>query len=85
MFFWLNLTKIKKTSYIFIYFFAGCKKTEKSEELIKRYSSCPTEKKEYEISGRKYTVIRHFTGDKDINLAILELAVSRANREMGLY
>lgn len=54
------------------------------QQLIKQYETCPTEKVEYVIDGKKYTVIRHFTGDKDINQVILELAISRANREFGI-
>lgn len=59
-------------------------KTQKTEQLLRQYSSCPTEQREYDIDGKKYAVTRHFTGDKDINQSILELAISRANREMGL-
>ena len=54
------------------------------KQLIQRNASCPTSKKEYEFGGKKYAVTRHFTGDKNINRVIGELAVTRANREMGL-
>ena len=57
---------------------------QKPEQLMQQYASCPTQQTVYEIDGRKYTVIRRFTGDKNINAAVWELAVSRANREMGL-
>ena len=56
----------------------------KPEQLIKQYASCPQQQTVYEIDGRKYTVTRHFTGDKKINEAAMQLAVNRANREMGL-
>ena len=65
---------------------ARCRKTkQRPEQLIEQYASCPTEQNVYETDGRKYTVIRHFTGDKNFNRVIAELAVSRANREMGLF
>ena len=38
----------------------------------------------YVIDGKRYTVIRHFTGDKNINQVVAELAISRVNREMGI-
>ena len=57
---------------------------QKPEQLMEQYASCPAQQTTYEIDGRKYTVTRHFTGDKKINEVIAELAVSRANREMGL-
>ena len=57
---------------------------QKPEQLMQQYASCPTQQTVYEIGGRKYTVTRHFTGDKKIDEAVAELAVSRANREMGL-
>lgn len=54
---------------------------KQSEE---QYGACPSSRKEYVIDGRKYMVTRHFTGEKDINEWIIELAIDRANREMGL-
>lgn len=53
-------------------------------ELIERYESCPSEQNVYEVNGRKYTVTRYFTGDKDLNKVVAELALIRANMEMGL-
>ena len=55
-----------------------------TEQLIGQYKSCPAEQNEYYCEGKKYTVTRYFTGDKDINDVVAELAVSRADREMGL-
>ncbi|MDE7083591.1 MAG: hypothetical protein K2O89_07845 [Clostridia bacterium] len=52
--------------------------------MIERYKSCPKCEREYVIDGKKYIVTRHFTGDKNINQVVAELAVRRANREMGL-
>ena len=62
-----------------------CRLTNKKPvQLIGQYASCRTECNVYELDGKKYTVTRHFTGDKNLNQVVAELAVSRANREMGL-
>ena len=52
-------------------------------QLTEEYACCPTSQNDYEIDGKKYAVTRHFTGDKDINRIIYELAISRADRETG--
>ena len=54
------------------------------QNLIQRYASCPTTKLECEINGKKYVIVRHFTGDKEVNQVIARLAQRRANREMGI-
>ena len=54
------------------------------KQLLEQYDSYPARKKEYETDGKKYTVVRHFTADKSIDRVIEEIAVNRANREMGL-
>ncbi|MDE6441636.1 MAG: hypothetical protein K2L12_02660 [Clostridia bacterium] len=58
---------------------------KKPEQLIRQYSSCPTQQKVYETDGREYIVTRHFTGEKDINQVVFEIAVNRANRETGFF
>ncbi len=59
--------------------------TEKEpKQLIEQYALCRAEKNVYVIDGKKITVVRRFTGEKNINRVIYELAVSRACREMGL-
>lgn len=55
-----------------------------TELLTERYLSCPSSQREYEVNGKKYTLTRIFTGEKDLNKLIFELAVSRADRETGL-
>ncbi|MDE7296780.1 MAG: hypothetical protein K2N84_05885 [Clostridia bacterium] len=55
------------------------------QQLIKRYASCPSQENAYDLDGKKYTVTRCFTGDKNINQVIAELAVSQANRDMRLH
>ena len=54
------------------------------EQATGRYAEAKPEQAVYEKDGKKYVVIRHFTGDRDINQIIAELAVLQANREMGL-
>ncbi len=54
------------------------------EQCIERYRSSPTSVKEYESGGKKFTVIRHFSGEKELNQTVGEIAVCRVNREMGL-
>jgi len=36
------------------------------------------------IEGKKYIVTRHFTGDKDIDQVIREIAVNRARRDFNI-
>ncbi|MCH5165294.1 MAG: hypothetical protein J1G01_02715 [Clostridiales bacterium] len=61
-----------------------CGQTNKNpEQLIKQYAAYPTEQVTLVIDGKKYTVTRHFVGDKNVDRVISELAVARANREMG--
>lgn len=54
------------------------------QQLIEQYAFSPSTQRKYEKDGNKYTVTRHFTGDKNINQVVYEIAVSRANKEMGL-
>ena len=53
-------------------------------QLIEQYASCPSQENAYEIDGKSYAVTRYFTGVKNANQAIAELAVSQANRDMRL-
>lgn len=63
----------------------GCVKiNKKTADLTERYSSCPSSQTEYEMDGKRYTVTRYFTGDKNLNKIVSELAISRADREAGL-
>ena len=65
--------------------FRGDLITQKNiEKLIKDYESCPTSQRECVIGGETFVITRHFVGAKDLNQAIAELALARADREMGL-
>ena len=39
---------------------------------------------ENEIGGRKYIVVSHYAGGKEIDSTIRSLAIDRAKREMGI-
>lgn len=67
-----------------IYQTEGRRTNRQQRQLRDQYSACPKSQSEHVIDGKKYIVTRHFTGEKDINKVISELAISRANREMGL-
>lgn len=47
-------------------------------------SAHPTLEKTYEADGQKCLVIRHFTEDAPLSKIVLEVAVRRVDREMGL-
>ena len=44
----------------------------------------PTSQRRCEINGKRFLVTRYFEGDKDLGTIMSEIAISRANREMGL-
>lgn len=44
----------------------------------------PTSRRSYVIDGKLFDVTAHFTGDKDLNEIVKEIAVTRAERETGL-
>ena len=58
-------------------------RTQDSTELPMKADCKPT-KVEHTIAGKKFVVIRHFVGDKDLQGLVMDLAVNRAKREMGL-
>ena len=51
-------------------------------ELQKLYQEMPTERNAYEIDGVQYTVVSHFTGNKDIDQVMRRLAEKRAYADM---
>lgn len=50
-------------------------------DLNERYKDCPTRTNEYEIDGKKFIAHSHFTGSKDIDKIISEIAFNRALNE----
>ena len=53
-------------------------------QMCAEFSSAPTSTREYEIRGKKYIVISHYAGEKDIGQTIFALATDRAKRELGI-
>lgn len=52
------------------------------EDMKKKYDTKPTESRITEIDGTSYTVISHYTGEKDINEVIRTLAEKQAYEDM---
>ena len=50
-------------------------------ELRQRYEDKPTECNVYTLDGVEYRVISHYTGEKDIDKVIIDLAVKKAYEE----
>ena len=46
--------------------------------------SYPTSQRRCEIHGKRFLITRHFEGDKDLTTIMTEIAIRRADREMGL-
>ena len=54
------------------------------QQMCAEFGSAPTSTGEYEIGGRKYIVVSHYAGGKEIGSTIRSLAIDRAKREMGI-
>lgn len=52
------------------------------QELLQKYSSCKTKQNDYEIDNKKFIVVSHFTGNKDINEILTKLAIKQAYGEI---
>lgn len=57
-------------------------KTTNAKELNDKFKDCPTQKTEIEIEGRKYIVVSHFTGIKDLDEVVYKNAYNRAMCEL---
>lgn len=57
-------------------------KTSNAKELNEKYKDCPTKEKEIVIDGRKYIVISHFTGEKDLDKVVYKNAYNQAMDEV---
>ena len=57
------------------------KKTN-SKELNEQYRDCPTQEQEYEIEGRKYIIVSHYVGEKDLDEVVYRNAYDRAMSEL---
>ena len=54
------------------------------QQLQEKYTDCPRVAAACEIEGRRYHIIRHFTGQAELGKMMAELALRRADREAGL-
>ena len=57
---------------------------QKTQKADKTKDDYPTSERECEINGKRFIITRHFQGDKPLSELMTELAIKRANREMGL-
>lgn len=57
------------------------KKTN-AKELNEQYRKCPTQEQKFEIEGRKYIVVSHYTGEKDLDEVVYRNAYDRAMSEL---
>ena len=57
-------------------------KTANAKELNDKFKDCPTQMTVIEIEGRKYVVISHFTGQKDLDDVVYKNAYKQAMDEV---
>ena len=57
-------------------------KNTNAMELNEKFKDCPTMKTEVEVDGRKYIVISHFTGQKDLDDVVYNNAYKQAIDEV---
>lgn len=57
------------------------KKTN-AKELNEQYRDCPTQEHEFEIEGRKYIIVSHYVGEKDLDEVVYRNAYDRAMSEL---
>ncbi len=52
--------------------------------MNERNADKPSANNYYDIDGKRYSVVSHFVGDKDIKAIIKKSAMQKALREIGL-
>lgn len=52
------------------------------QQLSAEHGSAPTSMRKYEIGGKKYTVVSHYVGKKNVDNVLREIAVKRAYSDM---
>ena len=63
----------------------GGKNTDKKGNRNKNVNeNFLSSRRKSEIDGKRFLVIRHFVGDKDLSSLLIGFAERRAGREMGL-
>lgn len=51
------------------------------QDLKQEFLNYPTKRQEYKIDDRKFVVVSHFVGNKDINEILKRLAIKQAYSE----
>lgn len=51
------------------------------QDLKQEFLNYPTKRQEYKIDDRKFVVVSHFVGNKDINEILKRLAINQAYSE----
>ena len=57
------------------------KKTN-AKDLNEQFRDCPIQEREFEIEGRKYIVVSHYTGEKDLDEVVYRNAYAQAMKEL---
>ena len=57
---------------------------KKTDKIKNQTEDNPTTQRTCEINGKRFLITRHFEGNQDLSTLMTEIAISRANREMGL-
>ena len=52
------------------------------QQLSAEHGSAPPSMREYKIGRKKYTVVRHYVGKKNVDNVLREIAVKRAYFDM---
>ena len=58
---------------------------KKANKLKNQTEDYPTSQRRCEINGKIFLIIRHFESNQDLSTLMTEIAINRANREMGIY
>lgn len=65
-------------------FLKGMETDKRTADIKTQKENVPTSQRRCEINGKRFIITRHFAGDKDLTTLMTELAIRRADREMGL-
>ena len=57
-------------------------KTTNAKELNDKFKDCPTQEQEFEIEGKKYMIISHYTCKKDLDEVVYRNAYNQAMDEV---
>ena len=57
-------------------------KQTNAKKLNEQYKDCPTQEQEFEIEGRKYIIVSHYVGEKDLDEVVYRNAYDRAMSEL---